>query len=183
MKRTQCLSVWMIALLLAACGPSDEELASLGRHQRIQVDAPVQAASSITIDAPASRVWSILANVADWPRWQREIDATSSVHALGENRRFTWRTGGMTIHSRVVLSEPDTALAWTGRTYLARALHVWKLTALGPTRTRVESSESMDGFLLSHFYSSAQLQATEDHWLASLKAAAESARPAEQAHR
>lgn len=174
MKRPKlcCLAV-MCLLALTACGPSDDKLSALGRSQQIEENAPLKAASESVIHAPIERVWNLLADVSDWPRWQHDISQASSDGPLRSGAIFTWQAGDTSISSRVVLFKPPQALAWTGNASIAKALHVWTLTSLGPTMTRVTCRESMDGFLLARFYSSAGLQASIDHWIADLKAAAE----------
>lgn len=36
---------------------------------RIDDDAPVTSASTVLIDAPAARVWEVLADLRGWERW------------------------------------------------------------------------------------------------------------------
>ncbi|MBD8871956.1 SRPBCC family protein [Rhodanobacter sp. DHB23] len=163
--------------LLAACGPSDDALAVLGGRGEIQQDAPVKASSGIVIDAPPGRVWNILVDAANWPRWLQGVSHVTVGGALGNGIPFEWNAGGTTIRSRVVLFVPDRTVAWTGKASLARAVHVLRLSAPDPGHTRVESMESMDGPLLSWFYSSSDLQASEDQMLKNLKAAAEAPLP------
>lgn len=163
--------------LLAACGPSDNALAVLGSHGEIQQDAPVKASSSIVIDASPERVWNILVNAAEWPRWLHGVSHVSIGGALNNDVSFEWNAGGTAIRSRVVLFAPDRTVAWTGRASVAKAVHVLTLSALDPGHTRVQSMESMDGPLLSWFYSSSDLQTSEDQMLKNLKAAAETPLP------
>jgi len=133
----------------------------------------VKASSSIVIDAAPGRVWNILANVAQWPRWMHGVSHATANGALGEGVFFEWNTGDTAIRSHVVLFVPDKAVAWTGEASLAKAVHVLKLSALDSGHTRVDSMESMDGPMLSWFYSSSDLQSSEDQMLKDLKMAAE----------
>lgn len=166
--------------LLAGCGPSNDALAVLGSRGEIQPDAPVQASSGIVINAPPARVWNILTHAAEWPRWLHGVSHVT-VHApLGDGTSFEWHAGDTAIRSRVVLFVPGKAVAWTGQASLAKAVHVFMLSAPDPSHTRVESKESMDGPMLSWFYSSADLQSSEDQMLKDLKVAAETP-PAPQA--
>ncbi|MBW4049831.1 MAG: SRPBCC domain-containing protein [Proteobacteria bacterium] len=155
-------------MALGACGPSKQELASLAGRGAIQQDAPIKATSTIIIEAPRERVWRVLVNVSRWPRWQPDISKVTGVSTLASGATFTWQTGGTTIHSRVVLFSPPSEVSWTGHAETARAIHVFVLTPLSPTRTKVESRESMDGFLISWFYNSAALQKSEDTLLRNL---------------
>lgn len=160
-------------LALGGCNPSPHELVSLARHGDIQPGAPIHATAAVIIEAPRERVWHILENVSQWPRWQPEISKVAGAPILADGAAFTWKTGGTTIHSRVALFSPPDMVAWTGRAMTARAIHVLVLTSLGPNRTRVESRESMDGFLLTWFYDSAALKQSEDTLLKNLSIAAQ----------
>ena len=173
-RNNQRLILAASSLLLAACGPSDDTLSALGRSQKIQESAPVKASSAAVINAPTHKVWNILTNVANWPRWQPDVSSVSIARAPRTGVPFTWISDDTTIHSRMVLFSPFTSVAWIGHASLARAVHVFTLTALDSNRTRVESKESMDGPMLSRFYSSAELRASEDKLLKNLKAASES---------
>lgn len=161
-------------LALTACAPSDDTLSALGRQQQIQEDAPVKASAEVVIHAPIERVWALFADVQQWPRWQHDISTTSLSGPLANNVEFTWQAGGTPIHSHVVLFTTEKTVAWTGRASIAKAVHVWTFTPLGPDTTRVGCRESMSGPMLSWFYTSDDLQGTLDHWMSNLKAAAES---------
>lgn len=165
---------------LSACGPSSDALAVLGSRGEIQQDAPVKASSSVVIDAAPERVWNVLVNVAEWPRWMHDVSHATVHGPLGKGAFFEWSTGGTAIRSRVVLFVPDKTVAWTGQASFAKAVHVLTLSAPDSGHTRVVSMESMDGPGLSWFYSSSDLQSSEDRMLRDLKTAAE-ASPAPQA--
>ncbi len=49
-------AVFMACVLLTACGPSEDDLAALGRAQKIQENAPVKASAQVVINAPVGRV-------------------------------------------------------------------------------------------------------------------------------
>lgn len=168
--------VWIPVCLLAltACAPSDEALSALGRQQQIQQNAPVKASAEVVIHAPIERVWTLFTDVQQWPRWQHDISQTSATGPLADNVAFTWQAGGTPIHSNVVLFTPEKTVVWTGRASIAKAVHVWTFTSLGPDTTRVSCRESMSGPLLAWFYTSDDLQGTLDHWMRDLKVAAES---------
>ena len=164
----------MTCVLLAACGPSENKLSALGRAQQIQESAPVKAYAQVVINAPVERVWRLLAAIPDWPHWQHDVSSATLDGPFKEGTTFNWVTGGNEIHSRLVLIKPDSVVAWTGRASVAKAVHVLKLTAVDSGTTIVQSNESMDGFMLPWFYSSADLQSSEETLLKSLKVAAES---------
>ena len=158
--------------LLLLFGASDSQLEQLAQNGKIQDNAPVKASSEITISAKPERVWALLSDVNSWPTWQKDITKAQMRGPLQPGTEFTW-TSGTQIRSRLALVQPPQALAWTGQAYKAKAIHVWKLEALPNGQTLVTTNESMDGFMLSVFYSSKKLKESQERWLGSLKAAAE----------
>lgn len=160
----------ILVLLILGAGISDEELA---RGGKIRENAPVKASLEITIHAPVEKVWRLLTDVADWPKWQGDISAAEIAGPLQDGTTFSWTVGGARIKSRIALVQPYEQFAWTGKAYMAKAVHVWKLQRWSGEQTLVKTDESMDGFLLSLFYSSKQLKETDQRWLDRLKLAAE----------
>ena len=162
--------VAIAALLFFLTSASNDQLA---REGKIHENASVKASVQITIHAPAEKVWGVLTNVNEWPKWQPDI-STAEIHGpLEAGTTFSWTTGGTKIESRVALVEPNARFAWTGKAFGAKAIHVWRLDRLPGDQTSVKTDESMDGFLLSLFYSSKKLEETDRRWLERLKAASE----------
>ncbi len=160
------------ALLILVIAPSDNHLDQLARNGSIQENAPVKASLEITVNASPERVWGLLTDVKNWPRWQRDISKAEISGPLQSGTAFSWNAG-TDIRSRIALVEPLEQFAWTGTAYKAKAIHVWKLRRLPGDRTLVKTNESMEGFLLTMFYSSSKLKESDQRWLNYLKAAAE----------
>lgn len=160
----------VLIFLFLAAGVSDEDLA---RGGKIRENAAVKASVQIVIHAPPEKVWSVLADISNWPKWQRDISAAEISGPLQPGTPFNWTIGGTHITSRLALVQPNSQLAWTGKAFGAKAIHVWKLSQTAGGQTTVETDESMEGFLLSLFYSSKKLAASDQQWLERLKTASE----------
>ena len=158
---------------LIGCGPSMGELSQLSASGSIHQEAPVTAHVSVEIAAPASRVWTLVTDAPSWPTWAPQIESVHSSGPLRRGESFTWKSGGMTIHSQVQLLDPERRLSWTGTAMSAKAVHVWKLTPEPSGATKVTVDESMDGFMLSALYPSEKLVEADKEWLLALKQAAE----------
>jgi uncharacterized protein YndB with AHSA1/START domain len=150
-----------------------EELEGLARKGEVQSDAPVKASLQIVIQAPPEKVWSVLTGVNDWPKWQSDIKEAAIEGPLQSGTTFKWSAGGTHITSKIALVEPNVRIAWTGSALDAQAIHVWSFQRLPGNKTLVNTDESISGFLLTYFYSSKELQATDQHWLDRLKHKAE----------
>ena len=163
----------VLIFLFLVASASDDELARSGK---IRENAPVKASLQIIIHAPVEKVWGVLTDIANWPKWQTDISTTEIAGPLQAGTTFAWTAGGTHIKSRLALVQPYNQFAWTGTAFGAKAIHVWKLSRLADDQTIVKTDESMQGFLLTLFYSSKKLQETDQRWLDRLKLAAE--RPA-----
>jgi hypothetical protein len=160
-------------LLIVTFHSRVNDLESLARAGAIESDAPIKASVEIVIQAPAEKVWTILTAVNNWPEWQSDIEEAEMIGPLERGTTFTWSSGGTRIQSKIALVDPYKEIAWTGTALNATAVHVWKLERLPGNKTMVQTEESMSGFLLTFFYSSKELQATDRTWLDRLKREAE----------
>jgi uncharacterized protein YndB with AHSA1/START domain len=161
-----------VLLALAACGRS-ETPGQMAAQGQIDENAPIKVALQISIAAPPAKVWGILSNIGAWPTWQSDITNTAVDGVPGDGVLFSWTAQGTSVHSRIQLFQPDRALAWTGTVVNFHAIHVWTLTALPGGGTLVSERESLTGWFISLFYSSAELQQVDQRWLTALKVAAE----------
>lgn len=128
------------------------------------------------IQAHQARVWAILADIPRWPEWQTDITDVTIARSPAAGVTFSWSLSGNNITSRIVVFEPIKTISWTGRLFTSRAIHLWALTTLPDGRTRVQTRESISGWPISMFYSSAELLDSHRQWLARLKTAAEESR-------
>jgi len=109
-------------------------------------DSPVVSQAEIEIDAPVDRVWEILTAIERWPAWNPDVKSVSIGDAFAEGSTFRWKAGPGTITSLVEHVDRPRLVAWSGRTFGIRAVHVWRLEARnGKTLARTE--ESYDGLV------------------------------------
>ena len=173
---------WLIVILLLfavvifgmiARLPSQDHLDQLARSGAIEGNAPVKTHVTITINAPPEKVWGLLSDLKDWPKWQPDISDVELSGPVQSGSSFSWNTRGSEIHSKIAVAQPQERLVWTGTAYGAKAIHAWTLERLPDGRTLVQTDESKNGFLLSLFYSSKKLKESDQRWLDDLKVAAE----------
>ena len=106
--------------------------------------APARAVASILIEAPVARVWSVLTDLADWPRWNTDIHDLSVSGPLAIGTRFDWKSGGLSIRSEIDRLRAPHMIGWRGRAPLIRARHVCLLRSRG-SATEVETLEAFFG--------------------------------------
>ena len=173
---------WM-TLMILTCGATlsvilllrdrGQDFEGLARSGSIQEDAPIKASADVVIDASPEKVWTVLTAVSDWPKWQPKISHAEIAGPVERGMPFTWGGGGVLIKSRFALVEPDARLSWTGTSMNAHAIHQWKLERIAGGKTHVRVDESMSGFPIMVFYSSKDLQESDQFWLDRLKQEAE----------
>jgi hypothetical protein len=111
-------------------------------------------ATSVEIDAPASRVWDVLVDFDAYPAWNPFIVEAAGTVAVGETLSLRMALPGrapLTIEPRLLVVEPARELRWKGRLLLPGLFdgeHAFVLTALDEGRTRLDHVEHFAGLLL-----------------------------------
>lgn len=112
--------------------------------------APVTATASRVVLAPPAEVWRVLADLQDWPRWDRSLEGLWMEGPVEVGTAFEWRTEGWFIRSTLTLVDPPRRLGWIGRGPGFRLAHLCDLEPAGPSPgdgTRVTRRESQGGVL------------------------------------
>ena len=141
----------------------------------IDRSAPVVADKQVEISASPELVWKVLTDVERWPAWNPDIKAAKLEGDVAEGSRFRWKAGPSTISSTFERVDQPRVVGWTGKTFGAQAVHVWRLEPT-PTGTRVKVEESMSGFAVRLMRGSMQrtLEKSLDTWLRGLATTVES---------
>ena len=111
---------------------------------QINNNAPVLYRGCVEIDASADKVWNILSDFESWPRWNPDIESVRLEGEIEEGAGFSWKAGPGTIRSKLEEIKPGEKLAWTGKTFGIKAIHVWKIERKND-RMVVTTEESWDG--------------------------------------
>lgn len=180
--RRETMDIRPLAILLmlamrtiAAAQSGMNHAEALANNGQIDEHAAVKASSEILIAAPTEKVWRLLVEIDEWPKWQPNITAAKIAGPLNQGTKFEWTTEGTRIKSRLAVVKPGEKLAWTGKARHTTAIHVWQFRATPNGGTVVSTRESMSGFMLKLkvFYSSKDLEKSQKAWLDALKREAE----------
>ena len=144
---------------------------------RIEVnrEAPVVEVAAGYIKAPVETVWRILSDLENWPSWNKSVSKIQVNDPVTPDTSFAWVAGDSRIMSRLEEVIPLKRIAWTGKMFGIRAVHVWELGAK-ERETHVHTEESFEGLVASLFRGSLKklLAKTLNQGIASLKLEAES---------
>ncbi len=140
----------------------------------INTAAPVQTRKTITINAPAEKVWQVFADVNHWPAWNPEVTKATLTAPFQAGSVIEWESAGFPIRSELQTVEPYTTIGWAGEAFGSFAIHVWHLDEHNG-QTTVVVEESMEGWmvLLMQRYLQPELHAATERWLRALKQEAE----------
>lgn len=140
----------------------------------IDKDAPAVSYAEIEVAASPEIVWAVLTGIERWPSWNPDVKSASLAGLLAQGAQFRWKAGPGTITSTLQLVEPPHVIAWTGKTFGIKAVHVYRLEPQGDT-TIVKSEESWDGLVVRLLRGSMtkRLQESTESGLRHLKTEAE----------
>ena len=127
-----------------------------GQEMNIEVNSMAKAYSidSIQINAPINKVYSIIANINDWPKW---LDGVTEVHINGDaevGKAFIWKAKGYKIKSKIHTVRLNSDIGWIGKMWWIRAIHNWHFESVPTGGTKVIVKECFAGFCSALFQNS-----------------------------
>jgi len=141
----------------------------------------VRVRNEIAIDAAPERVWAGLIRAADWPAWypnSSDVTIEDGARDLSAGARFTWRTFGVAVRSRVCEFEPYQRIGWDGAGTMLDVYHAWLIEPRG-AGCWVLTEENQNGLAAraQALFMPSRMREGHDVWLAALKAKAEGSSP------
>ena len=115
--------------------------------------------TEIQVNAPASRVWQLLTDFEDYPRWNpfiRSVSGRPEVNAKLEVLIQPSGTRGMTFRPTILKAEPERELRWLGRLLLPGLFdgeHVFEIEQITVDAVRFVQREQFSGLLVPLLWS------------------------------
>ena len=106
--------------------------------------------SETEVAAARELVWDVLTGIEHWPSWNPDVKSVSMHGGLSEGTVFRWKAGPGTVTSTLEQVEAPQRVAWSGKTFCLKAIHVYALEARNGT-TLVRTEESYDGLVARLF--------------------------------
>ena len=149
-----------------------QDLQRLAVDERMIPDAPVRASSTITIDVPIEKVWTIQTDISRWASWYLYLRDAKLSGPFGPGTKLSY--GGFPKHDLAIakVRTPDLTMIY-GKFMGFSAVTKWEMIPLPGTRTEVTFTESSMGFMMSILYSNEKLGEHLGRWLEKLKLRAE----------
>jgi hypothetical protein len=101
----------------------------------------------VDIKATPEKIWSLLTNLADTPRWNSTITQIDGRVALGEQLKIKVPISTRTFNVKVDIFEPHTRLVWSDGNAVFRGVRTYALTPHGGS-TAFSMEEVFTGFML-----------------------------------
>ncbi len=142
---------------------------------KVKDNAVLKTVKEIEIQAPLDTVWKLQTDINSWDKWQSEISEAKLYGSLESGAKFRWKSGGFTLNSIIEKVELNKIIGWSGSGFGASAIHIWEFSTLENGNTLVQTSESMDGWLVKLLKGmmKKKLNKSLDTWLSALKKVAE----------
>lgn len=118
-----------------------------GQKMNIEANTKAKAYStdSIEINAPVEKVFSLVADINNWPKWFEGVTEVKLDGNIHEGTNFTWKAKGYKIKSKIHTLKPNAAIGWTGKIWWINAVHNWRFKNIKNGKTLVTIQENFSG--------------------------------------
>lgn len=109
--------------------------------------------ASITIQAPAEKIWKLLTDASGYPAWDLSMDHIEGKLALGETVKFFTKLSAQAFPVKVTVFDPNRKMVLTGGMPLGlfKSERTHTLTANKDGSTTFHTEEIFSGLLLPVF--------------------------------
>lgn len=111
-----------------------------------------QIKTSITINASKERIWEVLIDFDNYPKWNSFIKSVTGTFKVGKQIKVELQ--GMTFKPVILTLNKNSEIKWLGHLWfkgLFDGEHKFKLTENGDGTTNFEQSENFNGVLVKLF--------------------------------
>ena len=102
-------------------------LNTLAKQGKINDNASIKDGHSIIINASIDQVWAVLVDIEKWSDWNTAIKNVNVNGEVSPGTDFRWTFDGTKFKSQIQSADKPTSLTWTGKSKLAKSIHVWQL--------------------------------------------------------
>jgi len=126
-----------------------ETIPITGRTQKSKTTFRMAYAVAINIMAPASRIWALLTNAKDIPRWNSTVQSIEGEIAAGQKIKLYVKIApGRAFKLTVDEFVPDKRLVWSDGNFIFRGVRTYTLTPKTDGSTDFSMAEVFSGAML-----------------------------------
>ncbi len=111
----------------------------------IDSNAPVNVKATLHVVADRQTTFDVISDIGRWPTWNPDVSTVSLLGPVQPGTVFIWKSGAITLTSKLQQLEAPTEIGWTGTTTGVRAVHVFRLHPDDHGGTLISSEESWNG--------------------------------------
>lgn len=121
-----------------------------GRARKVTSAFRMECAVAINIQASPGKLWSLLTNAADFPRWNSTVQSLEGPIALGQRLRLRVPIApNRTFKPRVTELEPEKRMVWSdGAAPMFKGVRTFTLSPRGDGTTDFSMVEVFSGLML-----------------------------------
>ena len=125
-------------------------MTSIGKATRTSRTFRMECATAIDVRATPQRVWSLLTNAADFPRWNSTVTRITGTIAPGERLALEVKAApGRTFKPRVTRFEPERSMVWSdGFAPMFQGVRTFTLSPNSDGTTTFSMVEVLSGVML-----------------------------------
>ena len=126
-----------------------ETISLTGRANKGKTTFRMECGVSININAPASRIWALLTNAKDFPRWNSTVQSIEGDIAAGQKIALYVKVApGRAFKLTVSEFVPDKRMVWGDGNFIFRGVRTYTLTPKPDNSTDFTMSEVFTGAML-----------------------------------
>ena len=125
-------------------------MSATGNGIAVQEKSAFRQAVSVAIDIKATpeKIWALLTDAADMPRWNSTVTRIEGRIALGQQLKLRVPISNRTFKVKVDAFEPHTRLVWSDGSAVFRGERVYSLVPKAGGWTTFAMAEVFTGFML-----------------------------------
>ncbi|NUO53572.1 MAG: SRPBCC domain-containing protein [Polyangiaceae bacterium] len=120
-----------------------------GKAEKTASTFRMECKVAIKVKAPPSKVWGLLTNAADFPRWNSTVTSIGGDIALGQKLQIKVPISERTFSPKVTELEPEARMVWSdGAAPMFKGVRTFTLRPAADGSTEFEMVEVFSGLML-----------------------------------
>ncbi|WP_299452034.1 SRPBCC domain-containing protein [uncultured Microscilla sp.] len=119
-----------------------------GQAVKVKHTFKLQYSVKVNIAAPAEKIWGLLTNAADFPKWNSTVEKIEGQIALNEKITVSVKLSKRPFHLKVSELVPNKKMVWQSGAAAFKGVRTYTLTDCADGTVDFEMEEVFSGFML-----------------------------------